>query len=282
MEGIFVRPLIFVLAAFTLDAEPRRIVSTSPSITETLFALGAGDRVVGVSNYCHFPPEAMTRPRIGSYLRPNAEVIARLQPDLVIIQRLPNNLSSSLRQLGLTVAEVDTGDLVKNIAVIHEIGRAAELHAAAEKLVSRVRADLDSIRAAYAAKPRRSVFFVVGRTPGRLEGIVAVGAGSYLNELIEIAGGRNVLASGSLPYPKISLETVVRLQPDVIIDMGEMADTTNVTAERKSAVERLWTGRREIRARVYAVASDIYVVPGPRMVDAAREIARMLHPEPPR
>ena len=274
------RILIVLPFALALCAQPRRIVSTSPSITETLFALGAGDRVVGVSEYCHFPPQATTRPRVGSYMRPNAEVIARLKPDLVIVQRLPNNLSTNLTQLGLAVAEVDTGDLEKNIAAIWEIGRAAHLPDAADKLVSRIRADLDSIRREHSAKSKRAVLFIVGRTPGRLEGIVAVGSESYLNQLIDIAGGRNVLAGGSLPYPKVSLESVVRLRPDVIIDMGEMADTTNVTAERKRAVEMLWTGRPEIRGRVYAVASDIYVVPGPRMVDAAREIARMLHPEP--
>ncbi len=276
------RLLIGLLLAIALSAQPRRIVSTSPSITETLFALGAGDRVVGVSNYCHFPPEATTRTRIGSYLRPNAEVIARLKPDLVIIQRLPNNVSSSLRQFGLTVAEVDTGDLNKNIESMREIARAAGADAAAEKLISRIQADLAAIRSTHAAKPKRTVFFIVGRTPGRLEGIVAVGSGSYLNELIETAGGKNVLAQGNLPYPKIALETVVRLNPDVIIDMGEMADTTNVTDERKKAVEQLWKSRPEVHARVYAVASDIYVVPGPRMIDAAREIARMLHAEPAR
>jgi iron complex transport system substrate-binding protein len=279
MEGVRVRLLMIVVFALTLCAQPRRIVSTSPSITETLFALGAGDRVVGVSDYCHFPPQAMTRTRIGSYLRPNAEVIARLKPDLVIIQRLPNNLSSSLKQLGLTVAEVDTGDLEKNIETIREIGRAAQMSNAADELASRIRASLESIRREHAAKAKHTVLFVVGRTPGRLEGIVAVGSGSYLNQLIEIAGGANVLAGGSLPYPKVSLESVVRLRPDVIIDMGEMADTSKVTEEREKAVERLWAGRPEIRSRVYAVASDIYVVPGPRMVDAAREIARMLHPE---
>lgn len=276
------RLLISFLLACTLYAEPRRIVSTSPSITEILFALGAGEPVVGISNYCHFPPEAATRPRIGSYLRPNAEAIVRLQPDLVIIQRLPNSVSSNLRQLGINVLEVDNGDLARNIETIRQIGVAAGVKAAADNLVRRIQADLESVRRSHAAKPKRSVLFIVGRTPGRLEGIVAVGSKSYLNELIEVAGGKNVLAEGAAPYPKIALETVVRLRPDVIIDMGEMADTTNVTEERKKSVERLWTSRPEITGRVYAVASDIYVVPGPRMVDAAREIGRMLHPEPSR
>jgi iron complex transport system substrate-binding protein len=273
--------LIALLLAAAAGAQPppQRIVSTAPSITETLFALGIGGRVVAISNYCHYPPEAMKLPRVGSYLEPNAEVIARLRPDLVIIQRLPNNLSGSLRQLGLNVAEVDNGNLARNLGTIFEIGRAVAAEDAARKLSGRIQADLEAIRRAHAASPKRRALFIVGRNPGRLDGIVAVGRGSYLNELIAIAGGVNVLAEGPAPYPKIALETVVRLKPDVIIDMGEMADTDKVTEEKRRSVEALWRSRPEIRSRVYAVASDIYVVPGPRMVDAARAIARMLHPE---
>jgi iron complex transport system substrate-binding protein len=273
-----VRLLIALLPAIAL-AQPQRIVSTAPSITETLFALGAGKRVIAVSNYCHHPPEAMKLPRIGSYLEPNAEVIARLRPDLVILQRLPNNLASSLRQLGLNVTEVDNGDLARNLETIRQIGSAIQAENAADKLIQRIKADLDAIRNAHRDKPKRTALFIVGRNPGRLDGIIAVGRGSYLNELIAIAGGNNLLAQGSAPYPKIALETVVRLKPDVIIDMGEMADTTNVTEQKRKAVESLWRSRPEIRSRIYAVASDIYVVPGPRMVDAAHAIAGMLHPE---
>jgi iron complex transport system substrate-binding protein len=279
MEGVFMRALVLLLLAMVLQAQPRRIVSTSPSITETLFALGVGGRVVAVSDYCHYPVEATKLPRIGSFLKPNAEVIARLKPDLVIIQRLPNNLQSSLQQLGLKVIEVDNGDLAKNIETMRQIGRAVGAEAPASNLISRIQSEFDSIRRANPGKPKRTALFIVGRNPGRLDGIVAVGSGSYLNELIAIAGGENVLGQGSIAYPKVALETVVRLRPDVIIDMGEMADTTNVTEERRKSVEALWRSRPEIRSRVYAVASDIYVVPGPRMVDAARAIAGMLHPE---
>jgi iron complex transport system substrate-binding protein len=110
---------------------------------------------------------------------------------------------------------------------------------------------------------------------------VAVGKGSYLNELMAIAGGRNALADSPTDYTKISLETVVRLNPDVLIDLGELAETTGVTEEQKQSVVRLWKSRQELGAvknnRVFAVASDIFVVPGPRMVDAAQAFAHMLH-----
>ena len=275
-------PLCLLITPLFLLAQPARIVSTSPSITETLFALGLGDRVIGVSRYCHYPPEVATRPRVGTFLKPNAEIIARLRPDLVIVQRLPNDVAEQLRAVEVKVKQVDNGDLARNLETMREIGRAAGVEDRAEALVSHIRRDLDQI-ASRTHGPSRRVLFVVGRTPGRLESIVAVGKGSYLNELIAIAGGANVLADSPMAYTRISLEALVRLNPDVIIDMGEMAETTGVTEERKQAVVHLWQSQSGLAAvtarRVVAVASDIYVVPGPRMVDAAREMARLIHPE---
>jgi iron complex transport system substrate-binding protein len=282
MEGVSLRLLSALLLPAILLAEPARIVSTAPSITETLFALGLGSRVVGVSQYCHYPPEAAKLPRVGTYLKPNAEVIARLRPDLVLVLKLPNNIDEQLQTLRLKVVEIDTGDLDRNLESMREIGQAAGVPERAEDLVARIRSDLDALKSGGRGWQRR-VLFVVGRNPGRLEGIVAVGRGSYLNELIAIAGGTNVLGDRSIPYARISLETVVRLNPDVIIDMGEMADTTGVTEARKQAVVQLWRSQPSLEAvragRVFAVASDIYVVPGPRMVEAARQIARLIHTE---
>jgi iron complex transport system substrate-binding protein len=100
----------------------QRIISTSPSITETLFALGVGNRVVGVSTYCHHPAQIQKLPRVGTYLKPNIEVIARLKPDLVIVQRLPNSSREQLQGLSIPVAEVDSGDLRRNLDSILKIG----------------------------------------------------------------------------------------------------------------------------------------------------------------
>jgi len=126
--------------------------------------------------------------------------------------------------------------------------------------------------------------FVIGRTPGALEGLMAVGPSSYLNELMEIAGGENIFEEAAAAYPKVSLEEILARDPEVIIDMGEMADTVGVSEADKRRVEALWKRYPAITAvaddRVFAVASDIFVVPGPRMVQAAQEFFRMLHPEP--
>lgn len=267
---------ILLLAAVTALAQ-QRIVSTSPAITETLFALGAGDRVVGVSEYCHFPLEATKRTKIGSYLKPNVETILRLRPDLVIMERLPGHALEQLSTSGVRVVPAVYGDVAANLRALDAIAAAANRVDAGRAEKAKITAALGQVEASAKARERRTVLFIVGRTPGRLDGMVAVGKGSYLNELIAMAGGRNIMADSVAAYPKVSLEGVVRLRPDVIIDMGDMADTIGVTDEHKRSVVKLWTSRHDIRSRVYAVASDIFVVPGPRMAEAAREFFRLIH-----
>ncbi|MBK5294669.1 MAG: cobalamin-binding protein [Acidobacteriia bacterium] len=271
------------LSALLLQGAPQRIVSTAPNITETLFALGAGDRVVGVSQYCNYPEEAKRKARIGTYLNPDAETILSLRPDLVIVQKLPGGLADKLRRLNLRVVEVGHGDLAATLASFRQIGEAAGVPAQADALVASIRARLARIGKATRSRPRRSVTFIVGRIPDQLSGIVVVGSGAYLNELFESAGGANVFAGAALQYFKISLEQILGSNPDVIIDMGDMAETVGVSEQHKKKVVALWGKYPTLKAvrakRVYAVASDIFVVPGPRIADAAEAFARMLHPE---
>jgi iron complex transport system substrate-binding protein len=151
------------------------------------------------------------------------------------------------------------------------------------KLEADIRARLAAIRQRAAGLPRRSLVFIVGRSPGTLDNLIAVGKGSYLNELIDIAGGVNALAATPMAYPKVSLESIFGLNPDVLIDMGDMAETLGVTEEHKRGVVALWNRHAALKAvaqkRVYAVAADIFVVPGPRVAEAAEAFEKMLHPE---
>ncbi len=276
------RIVVALLALCLPLAAQQRIVSTSPSITETLFALGLGSRVIGVSTYCHFPAEVSRLPRVGTFLKPNVEVIARLKPDLVIVQRLPNSVREQLQGLSIRVVEVDSkGDLQQNVASILAIGQAAGAEPAARALINRINGRLSALRSRYAGQTPRSVVFVVGRTPGELQGLVVVGSGSYLSELLEIAGGRNAFGDSKQAYVKASLESLLRRDPDVVIDMGEMAETVGVTELSKRKVVDLWGTRPSMKAvrdhNVFSVASDIFVVPGPRMLDAAEAFAVMLH-----
>ena len=275
--------MVVSILALIASLAPGRIVSTAPAATEILFALGLGERVVGVTQFCNYPPEAKTKTRVGTFLQPNLEVILALRPDLVIIQKNPVRLGERLAAMGLKALEVDQPSVEAVFDSIRRIAAAAGVQARAAELEKRMRSELEGIRRKVGNRPPRSVFFAVGRDPNAVEGLVAAGKGSYLNELITIAGGRNIFAQSPAAYPKVSVEEVLARNPEVIIDMGDMAQTTNVSEAHKRYVVGLWNRYPALEAvrsrRVYAVASDIFVVPGPRIVDAAREFARMLHPE---
>lgn len=273
---------LWFICAAVLAAEPRRIVSTAPSITELLYALGLGDRVVGVTRYCRYPPEAQSKPKVGDYINPNLEVIASLRPDLVIVQTNPVRLAERLGALHLRTIEVDQQSIAAIYNSIRVVGDATGASARATQLIDSVRRNLEEIRARAAPLKPVRVMFVVGRSPNRLDGLVVAGKASYLNEVFELAGGENVFRDALAAYPAVSMEEVMARNPDVIIDMGDMADTVNVTDEHKRSVVALWQRLSMLSAvkhhRVFAVASDIYVTPGPRVVDAARSIFEMLHP----
>jgi iron complex transport system substrate-binding protein len=270
-------------AALVVGQAPKRIVSTAPSITELLYALGLGDRVVGVDRFSRYPPEAQRKAKIGDYVNPNLESIAALRPDLVIIPVNPVKLAERLAVLRLKVLEIDQDTIAKLYESFRIVGQATGAMAQAAKLESAVRGKLEAVRARAAPLKKTRMMFVVGRTPNRLDGLIVVGQASYLNEIIALAGGENVFRDAVASYPGVSLEEVLARNPDVIVDMGDMADTVGVTDEHKREVTGLWGRLSSVAAvkqhRVYAVASDIYVEPGPRVVDAAKAFLEMLHPE---
>ena len=262
-------------AAPATDSVPRRIVSTSPSVTETLFALELGPRVVGVSHYCRYPPAVLELPKVGSFLKPDAEAIARLSPDLVLIQAKGDGLEGRLQAVSLRVAAVDRGAGLAGVySSIAAVAEAAHVPERGRTLSAEIEERLAALRRAAESGARPKVLLIVGRRPGTLSDIVAVGRRAYLGELLEIAGGRNVLDDPDLPeYPRVSLETIVRLRPDIIIDTGDMGDTSAERAENARANLALWRASALVTAagirRIYAATTDALVVPGPRVVEAA-------------
>jgi iron complex transport system substrate-binding protein len=277
--------LIAVCTSFAMAigaaAPASRIVSTSPSITETVFALGLGDRVVGVSSFCRFPAAVARLPTVGSFLRPDTELIARLRPDLVVVHAGPNDVPRQLATLGIRSVTVDRGTLASVYSSIKVIGTAAGVADRANALVTGIQRQLDAVRASAARRPAKKVLVIMGRQPGTLSDLIAVGRGSYMNDLVTVAGGINVLDDPRLPdYPHISMETVIRLQPDLIVDAGDMGDTVEEHVRRQPATERLWRQQTNVSAvrrnAVHAVTSDAFVVPGPRVVEAAETLARWL------
>lgn len=261
---------------------PRRIVSTTPSITETLFALGIGDRLVGVSEFSNYPPEARRLPRIGSYSKPDIEAIARVRPDLVILERGAGEVTERLRAIGIATLEVPYSTLEEVYAGITLIGEAAGVEDRAAGLVARIRGSLQAIAARARATASPRVLVIIDRQPGALNEMTAIGPGNYLNQILGIAGASNVLARPGLPqYPRISLETILREDPDVLIDLSGTQETDAARRASREATLALWSQRRELRAvrsgHVYAGTADALVVPGPRSPVAAGELFNFVH-----
>ncbi len=260
---------------------PARIVSTSPSITETLFALGLGDRVVGVSTFCRFPPEVAKLPKVGTFLKPEAELIAGLRPDLVVVHEVSSGIDRKLASMHIPYTVVERGTLASVFSSVRRIASAAGEPARGETLVADLERRLAALRAASAGRPRVRALFIIGRRLGSLTDLVAVGPGSYINDVIDIAGGQNVLAiQGQPEYPKISMETVLRLDPDVIVDTVDMGETDAERRQRQPINEKLWAAYPMLTAvksrRVHAATTDALVVPGPRVVEAAEWVASLL------
>jgi iron complex transport system substrate-binding protein len=236
---------------------------------------------VGVTTFCRYPPEAQSKPKIGTFIEPDFERILAQRPDLVFVIRNPVDLAGRLRRLGLRVEELRLDTVDEILASIRQAGRAAGAAAAADALALRLRADLDRLRAASRARPPVSVLYIIDRTPGTLQGMFAAGPGSYLGELIAIAGGRNLAPAAGGAFPKLSLEQVLAADPEVLIDMGDYSHGRPSTPASRQAKLALWSAYPNLRAvrhrRVYDVSSDEFVVPGPRLAQAARALTEMLH-----
>lgn len=284
LGAVLTAVLLAIAGSANAADPPMRIVSTAPSITEMLYALGLGERVVGVTDFCHYPPEVIDKPKIGSYINPNFEVILAMQPDLVIVLKEHIRLGERLRAFELPVLELRHNTLAGIEESLLALGRESGVPEATAETVGAMRRGLDRVRSRAAKLPRRKVVFFVGRTPGTLRDLVAVGARSFLNELITIAGGDNIFGDAANFYPRISREELLARAPEVIVDMGDMGVTIGVTEDQKHSIVRLWEstmpGLPAVReARVYAVAEDHFMVPGPRVVPAAEALFAMIHPE---
>ncbi len=252
-------------------APPARIVSLTPSHTETLFALGAGARVVAVSTYCDYPPEATRLPKIGSFLAPSVEAIVAARPDVVVGAPSPGNHEAvaALRRLGIRVDISDAEHLADVPALIRGIAASAGVPEEGERLVARVTAEIDAVTRRVAGEPRRRVLMAIGQDP-----LVAVGPASFLGELLADAGGENVAPPGTA-WPHLNVEYVIARDPEVIID-------TSMGTEEGSTID-FWLRYPSLAAvrnrRVQAFRSYRVLRPGPRLGAGLEDLARIIHPE---
>jgi iron complex transport system substrate-binding protein len=256
---------------------PHRIVSVAPSITEILFALGAGDQVVGVTTYCNYPEAAKAKPKIGGYTTPSLETILGLRPDQVIMMKNRPDVAQKLRQAGIDVTELQPENLAGIYQSIRTIAEKIGVSARGRSLIQSIEGQLHEIATEKGSVPKPKVLFIVGRTPGTVSDLIAVGRGSYISELIALAGADNVFADAGVPYPKVNMEDVIRRNPDVIFDMGH---NEMVTESQKQSVKQLWKKYSFLRAvqrdAVFPISADYFVTPGPRVGLAVRDIRTMI------
>lgn len=261
---------------------PTRIVSMAPSLTETLYALGVGDRVVGVTRYCDTPPEAAQKPKVGGFLDPNYEAIVALRPDCVFL--FPEHLGTDHRyeRLGLRTVVVRKNTLAEILDSIRTLGAVCDRRDQAEAIVAPIEAEIERVRRAAAGLPKVRVMVCLGRRleAGTLEKLMIVGRVGYFHEMIELAGGVNVYPSNLIQFPTVSLEGVLAMNPDVVIDLAAMG-----ASERRSAAELAadWNAVGAIhavrRGRIHVLCGDHFQRPGPRIGLVLREVAAAVHPE---
>jgi iron complex transport system substrate-binding protein len=259
-------------ASSPLPARPRRIVSLAPSVTETLFALGVGDRVVAVSDFCDYPPEVKRLPHVGSFNAPSVEAVVGQRPDLVIGTPSPGNHESvdTMRRLGVRVEIVDPERLADLPVVTRAIAAYAGVPEAGERLVARMAREMDAVRARVAGAGKPRTLMLVGQDP-----LIAVGPESFLGEMLVAAGAVNVAPKGEA-WPRLSLEVVIAADPEVIIDCS-------MGTEASTATLGYWTRFASLAAvrnkRVHPFRFFEALRPGPRIAIALEELARVLHPD---
>lgn len=254
---------------------PRRIVSLTPAITETLFALGLGERVVGVTRFCDFPPEARNRPQVGGYADPDVEAVLALQPDLVLISPNVGNREGglALQRAGVRV-EVVTGErLEETFAAIERVGALCGVPEAGRALAGRVRGEVEAASASVRGRPLTRVLFCLQTDP-----IIAAGRDTLPSDLLERAGGTNVV---EVPrYPQLGLEAVIAAAPEVILQT-RMDTQDSDPAAGPAAFWSRWSAIPAVAAgRVVVFDGTPALRPGPRVGEAVTRLASQLHPNP--
>lgn len=253
--------------------EPRRIISTAPATTEILFALGLGDKVVGVTTFCNYPEEAKTKEKIGDFQSPNIEKVLALKPDLVIatggVQR---EFIERLEKLGIPVYVSYPHNLDEVLSSIYKIGIITGADKKAKDLVFNLKLRIAKVvKKVSNVKTKPKVFFELWHEP-----LMSAGPGSFVDDLIRKAGGINIAGDAKTAYPIFSLEQLVKEDPDVIIGAESSMGASPLEISKRPGWETLKAVKNQ---KVFTINDDIVFRSGPRLVIALEIIAKYLHPE---
>ena len=254
-----------------------RIVSIAPNITETLFTLGLGDRIVGVTLYSEHPPEAKTKPMIGSFWQPDIEAIIAAKPDMIMTVGFPQqrNLADRLNRIGYDTMTFDIESIEEFFNATKQIGIATGKQTQANDMIETMKGKLQSLSGKLAGLEKPRVLWVVQMEPLRVAGTT-----TFVNEMIEMAGGVNAMERTVHQYPPIGSEQVIACKPDVIIQPAMIVE--NMDRERDNAIS-FWQRFENVPAvkneRIHIIEGDIVSQLGPRLYDGVELIAKCLRPE---
>ena len=252
----------------------KRIISLAPSTTEILFAIGLRQEIAGVTNFCDYPEDVSTRPRIGGFVNPDVEKIVSLKPDLIIAIPDGNRWETiqRLSDLGFPVYTVDPKGFDGVIRTIRNMGEIIGKEEESRALIRRMVERKEKIVTLTRPLPRPAVFFQVGDAP-----VITVGKGTLANDLIRLAGGRSISENEPLSYPPYGTETILSKAPEIII-FSSMDNRKN-----HSDLIRKWQTWKSIPAvksnSIYAIDSNLVDRPAPRIVEGLEALARIIHPE---
>jgi len=256
-----------------LREAPARVVSIAPNVTEIMFAIGADKKLVGVTDICDFPPEATQKPKIGNFVNPDLEKIVAREPDLVIGSGTFHPVLGRLRDLGVSVLSFNPTTIDELLVMIEKMGVVMECEAPARELTTSLTTEIESVRSDLPTGDRVKVFVEIWHDP-----LMTAGAGSFVNDLVETAGGDNIAASIRNHYFEISQEHVLDANPDIILAAYMEKD---VSAREMILNRETWrTVSAVASGRVYDdIDPDLLLRPSVRAVHTVKELAERFYPE---
>ena len=260
--------------------EASRIVSLVPAVTEMLFAIGAGPKVIAVSSFDTFPPEVRTLPQVGALIDPDTERILALRPDLVVTYGSQEDARARFERAGIRTFAYRHGGLTAMLETMRQVGAVTGRGPAATDAARRIQQQLESVRERVRGRPRPRTLLVFERSPQTLRGIYASGGAGFLNEMLDYAGGANVFADVKRESVQPSQETILMRAPQVILEIRANALPGAGDAQRDQEVWNKLPSVPAVRQRrVHFLAGSPLVVPGPRVAQGVEMMARALHPD---
>ncbi len=258
----------------------KRIISTSPSITETLFKLGLKDRVIAVTDFCKYPKEACQLPSIGGMLNPNMETMVSLTPDLIVHQSSNQRLRNNAKSVGIRTLSVDMENLKEIFETIKKLGMALNCQEQSNKLTQHLNEGIAFYQERLKVLPKKEVLLLLGDSNDSARDLYAAGPGTFLNELLNLSGGNNIIRDSPARYPKLSREYIIEKSPEIIIEAGPKSNLSqNEIDLRIKEWKRFPTIKAVQKEQIYFIGADYILIPGPRLLKIIERFSKAIHPK---